>query len=140
MRQVLKAVGTVTTVLSLLAGIHSVAAHHSFSMFDFSKRVTVNGAVKELRWVNPHVSLLVYGATKEGEEPTEWLLEMTSPSVLSRLGWTKASFKPGDRVRAEFSPLRDNQQHGGSLMKITSIETSKTYSTNLLEQEDSDIK
>jgi Family of unknown function (DUF6152) len=102
--------------------------------------MTVDGAVKELRWVNPHVSLLIYGTTQKGEEPTDWLLEMTSPSVLSRLGWTRSSFKPGDRVRAEFSPLRDVEEHGGSLRTITSIETGKTYSTNLLEQEKPDLK
>ena len=104
-------------------------------MFDGSKRVTINGAVKEVRWVNPHVSLTIFGATEVGEEPTTWLLEMTSPSVLSRLGWTRTTFKPGDRVEAEFSPLLDAEEHGGWLTSITVIETGKTYSTNLLEQE-----
>jgi Family of unknown function (DUF6152) len=140
MRQLLKAVGTVVGGLGLLAAIHSAAAHHSATMFDGSRSVTVNGAVKELRWVNPHVSLLIHGTTKEDEEPSEWLLEMTSPSVLSRLGWTRTTFKPGDRVRADFSPLLDDQEHGGSLRRITSLETGKSYSTNLLEQEKSDIK
>jgi hypothetical protein len=140
MRQHLKAFGAVSAVLGLLAGINSVAAHHSGAMFDGSRSLTVDGAVKELRWVNPHVSLLIYGTTRKGEEPTDWLLEMTSPSVLSRLGWTRSSFKPGDRVRAEFSPLRDVEEHGGSLRTITSIETGKTYSTNIIEQENPDNK
>jgi hypothetical protein len=136
MRQLLKAI--VSSVLGLVAGIHSVAAHHSGSMFDHSKSVTVIGTVKEVRWVNPHVTFLVHGATNEGLEPMDWLLEMTSPSVLSRLGWTRTSLKPGDRVRVEFNPLLDDQEHGGSPRKVTSIETGKSYSTNLREPENRD--
>ena len=86
MSQLLKTVGTMSAVLGILAGIQSVEAHHSRSMYDHDKIVIVIGAVKEVRWVNPHVSLLVYGATKDGEAPTDWVFEMTSPSILSRFG------------------------------------------------------
>ena len=34
-------------------------AHHSFSMFDAEKTVTLNGTVKELEWTNPHSWLRV---------------------------------------------------------------------------------
>ena len=51
-------------------GVSSVAAHHSATMFDHSKTMTIKGTVVELRWTNPHVSLLVNGAPKDGEEPT----------------------------------------------------------------------
>jgi hypothetical protein len=81
------------------------------------------------------VSLLVFGTVKAGEEPSEWLLEMTSPSVLARLGWTRTSIKPGDRVEAIMHPLRDAEEHGGSLQNVKSLESGKTYSTNLREQE-----
>jgi hypothetical protein len=81
------------------------------------------------------VSLLVIGTIKDGDEPSEWLLEMTSPSVLNRLGWSRTSFKPGDRVQANIHPLRDAEEHGGSLQTITSLETGKTFTTNLREQE-----
>jgi hypothetical protein len=60
---------------------------------------------------------------------------MTSPSVLNRLGWSRTSFKPGDRVQASIHPPRDAEEHGGSLQKITSLETGKTFTTNLREQE-----
>ena len=55
--------------------------------------------------------------------------------MLSRLGWTRASFKPGVGVRAEFYPLLDAREHGGALRTITALETGKSYSTNLFEQE-----
>jgi hypothetical protein len=119
-----------------MLGIQAVSAHHSATMFDSARIETVTGTVKELRWVNPHVSLLVFGTVKEGDEPSEWLLEMTSPSVLARLGWARTSFKVGDRVEASIHPLRDVEEHGGSLQNIKSLETGKTYTTNLRAQED----
>jgi hypothetical protein len=50
----------------------------------------------------------------------------------------RTSLKPGDRVQAEIHPLRDGQQHGGSLQTITSVETGKSFATNLREQDSLD--
>jgi hypothetical protein len=131
----LKSVGTISAVIGLMVGIQAVSAHHSGTMFDPARIETVTGTVKEVRWVNPHVSLTVFGTIKEREEPSEWLLEMTSPSVLARLGWTRTSFKVGDQVEANIHPLRDAEEHGGSLQNIKSLESGKTYTTNLRAQE-----
>ena len=98
-------------------------------MFDASRIVILHATLKELRWVNPHVNLLVLGSAKEGDPPTEWLLETTSPGRVVRIGWFRTSLKPGDRVQVEIHPLHDDQEHGGSVQKITSIETGKTFGT-----------
>jgi hypothetical protein len=121
--------------LGTAAGVASVSAHHSVAMFDFSRSLTIDGTLKELRWVNPHVSLLIFGITQANGEPTDWLLETTSPGVLARLGWSRTSLKPGDRVRAQIYPLRDPEQHGGTLGTVTSLATGKTFGTYNLEQE-----
>jgi hypothetical protein len=34
-------------------------AHHSYSMFDGTKTVTLEGTVKEFQWVNPHAWILL---------------------------------------------------------------------------------
>jgi hypothetical protein len=136
MRELLRIVGVASTVVGLIAGVHAAAAHHSAAMFDKNKRVTVNGEVKEIRWTNPHVSISIYGASQDGEEASEWLLESRSPSVLSRLGWTRTTFKPGDRVQVELSPLIDSRAHGGDLKKIIAVDTGKSFAPNLIEQED----
>ena len=47
----------------------------------------------------------------------------------------KTSLKLGDRVRAQIFPLRDREQHGGTLERVTSIETGKSFGTNNREQE-----
>jgi hypothetical protein len=131
----IKSASALAAVMIFVAGVGNVSAHHSGSMFDGSKTETVTGTVKKLRWVNPHVSLLVFCTVLAGDEPTEWLLEMTSPSVLVRLGWTRTSIKPGDRIEASIHPLRDVEEHGGSLQIIKSLETGKSFTTNLREQE-----
>jgi len=119
----------------LAAGLHSVAAHHSTTMFDHSKTVTLTGVVVELRWVNPHVSLLIKGSVAE-EEPSEWLLEMTSPGNLVRAGgWSRSAVKPGDKVVIEMSPLRDTDKHGGALKKLTLVDTGQVFTANIRAQE-----
>jgi hypothetical protein len=133
MKTLINLVGIAATAVGLVASSHSAAAHHSASMFDASKIVVINATLKELRWTNPHVNLLVLGAAQEGDPPTEWLLETTSPGRLLRMGWMRTSIQPGDRVRVEIHPLSDPQEHGGSIQKITSMETGKSFGTNLRE-------
>jgi hypothetical protein len=107
-----------------------VAAHHSFAMFDFSKTMTVKGTVKEFRWTNPHVALLVEFAPQPGAPPEVWSLELTSPGNLTRGGWTRHSFKPGDRIEFAFNPLRDGK-HGGAFNKATFLDTGQVISSDL---------
>jgi Family of unknown function (DUF6152) len=106
------------------------AAHHSFAMFDFSKTETVKGTVTEFRWTNPHVALLVQFDAKPGAAPEVWSMELTSPGNLTRGGWTRHSFKPGDRIELEFNPLRDGK-HGGAFDKATFLDTGQVITSNL---------
>ena len=136
MRHLLKSAGVVAVVCGLAASISSVTAHHSATMFDHAKTLTINGTVVELRWVNPHVSLSVNGTTKDGEEPTIWLMEMTSPGNLVRAGgWRRDAVKKGDRVEVAFSPLRDSDRKGGALKRLLVVDTGEVFTANLREQE-----
>jgi hypothetical protein len=133
----LRIVGTLCTMCCLAAGLHSVAAHHATTMFDFSKTVTITGTVLEFRWVNPHVSLLVNGAVNEGEPPAPWLLEMSSPGNLVRVsGWSRTTVKPGDRVRVDMAPLRDESAKGGILKKLILLDTGETFTANIREPQE----
>ena len=49
---------------------------------------------------------------RPGEEVKTWRIEMTSPGVLTRSGWTKRSFEPGDKITLEFGPLRSGGTAG----------------------------
>ena len=109
-------------------------AHHSFSMFDQTKITTVTGTVKEFNWVNPHVSLWVYAAAKEGETPELWTIELTSPGNLTRVGWTRHSISPGDKIAVEIAPLRDGT-HGGAFRQATLTDTGQVLTANFKDQE-----
>jgi len=118
----------------ILAGSPGASAHHSFAMYDPSVTVRLDGTVKEFQWTNPHALIWVIGVTKPGEAPTLWTIELpTSPGNLSRLGWTKHSLSPGDRVVVELNPLRDGQ-HGGSFRKMTMVLTGQVLLVNLRDQ------
>src|SRR4051812_1548876 len=91
-----------------LAGVHIGGAHHSTTMFDHTKTLTIKGQVVELRWVNPHATVSINGVINEGEPAATWLMEMTSPGNLVRAGgWSRNAVKAGDQVVIDFSPLRD---------------------------------
>ena len=126
--------------LGLAAGAYPVAAHHTTSMFDHATTIAMAGTVSEVHWTNPHVAIFVNGTFKEGDAPTLWLLELTSPGNLVRSGgWSRTAIKPGDKVNVDLSPLRDGKK-GGALKKITILETGKVYSANIREQERANLE
>jgi hypothetical protein len=126
---------------AILAGISlTVAAHHSTTMFDHSRSVTISGVVREVQWTNPHVAIFVFGTSKENSEPTLWLLEMTSPGNLVRAGgWSRNAIKPGDKVSVDLSPLRDGRK-GGALKKITLVDTGQFYTADIRAQERANLE
>lgn len=109
----------ITMALLALLAAGTVAAHHSFAMFDQSQRVTLKGTVTAFQWTNPHafIQLAVTSATGAKEE---WSIELNSPNNLKRQGWSSTSLKPGDQVTLETFPLRDQSDHkGGLFIQVT---------------------
>ncbi len=124
---------TIPILLAIATLAAPAMAHHSFAMFDSSKVVTLNGTVKEFRWVNPHVSLFVL-ADHAGAAPDLWSVELTSPGNLTRLGWSRKSVSPGDKVSVEVNPLRDGQK-GGGFRKLTLVATGQVLQARLIDIE-----
>jgi len=136
MKRLFRSALALTALVGVAAGISSVAAHHSTTMFDHSKTLTITGTVVELRWVNPHVSLSVEGKLKDSVESGVWVMEMTSPGNLVRAGgWSRGSVKPGEKVEVDFSPLRDPSLKGGALKKLTIVDTGQVLTANIRAQE-----
>jgi hypothetical protein len=91
-------------------------AHHSFAMFDQSKVIYMAGTVTEFEFVNPHTWLHLAFVSDKGETST-WSFEAGSVSQLVKLGWSKDSFRVGDKVEIGFRPLKDGSR-GGQLMSV----------------------
>jgi hypothetical protein len=101
-----------------VAGLATPAlAHHSGSMFDPTKTVTLEGTVKEFQYTNPHSWLEIVVVGADGK-PVEWGFESEGPSTLLRAGIKAKSFMPGEKVTVTCHPMKDGRT-AGSLMSVT---------------------
>jgi hypothetical protein len=86
----------ITAVAAMLPLVHAFA-HHSFaSEFDRDQPFTIEGAVNNVVWTNPHGWLHV--DVEEDGETVTYELELASPSTLMRQGWRRNDLVPGDNI------------------------------------------
>ena len=87
--------------LAVILLVSRAAAHHSFAAeFDAEKPVTLKGAVVKWEMINPHGWITMDVPGPDGK-PLQWMVEMSNPNGLMRLGWTKRTLKPGDQITVE---------------------------------------
>jgi hypothetical protein len=104
--------------LTLVAALGApLAAHHSFAPFNLQAEKTVTGTIKQFDWTNPHTWVWIDIAGAQGGTET-WAIEGMSPNFLGRRGWTKSTFKPGDKVSIVIRPMRDGSK-GGMFVRAT---------------------
>src|SRR2546430_17343952 len=83
------------TVLALAA---PAFAHHGTGVaYDSTKPTVVKGIVTDFAWRNPHAQLFL-DVKDESGNLQQYAVEMNSPGVMIRQGWTKRQFKAGDEV------------------------------------------
>ena len=104
---------------AILFATTPLLTHHSFSMFDMDKEVAYKGTVTEYKWVNPHVHMTLQVDSGSGDTSTEgtWDIEGGSTNIMARQGWTKATFKAGDKVTVVAHPLKDGSK-GASMFYV----------------------
>ena len=95
----------------MMIAAQAVGAHHSAAMFDDEKTLELRGTIKELQWTNPHIWIQV--VVEENGVKKEWSVEGGSPNSLSRNGWRRTTFKPGDVVTVRLNPMKDGTPAGG---------------------------
>src|SRR5580704_16006999 len=105
----------------LAAGIFGAAgpvlAHHSFTMFDMTKRITLTGTITSFEWTNPHAYIEIDVPDEKGVVK-HWSIELGSPSILMQSGWKFSSIKTGDKVTLVINPMKSGQA-GGFLSTAT---------------------
>ena len=91
----------------------SAAAHHSFAMFEMDKDVEYQGVVSEWKWQNPHVHFIIDIKPAPGVDAKQagrWDVEGGSINIMTRQGWTRASYKIGDPIRIVGHPMKDGSK------------------------------
>ena len=81
----------------ILGGVIPLAAHHSFGAeYDFTKPVTLTGAVVKWELINPHGWITLDAKDDEGRV-TRWMIETGNPNALIRAGWSVEARRRSDR-------------------------------------------
>lgn len=92
-------------VTGLLIASAPAVAHHGTGTYDSSKSVTLSGVVTEFAFTNPHAALY-FDAKDANGKVVNWAIEMNSPGVLRRAGWTRNTFKAGDQITITVRPSK----------------------------------
>ena len=102
----------VVTVMALALSASAVA-HHSYTGYDRTGSQTITGTVVRTDWSNPHVHLwVVANPIADRSQQQVYAFEVGSVSLMTRFGWTKSTFKIGEKVTVTFFPLLDGRAAG----------------------------
>lgn len=97
-------------------------AHHSIAgVYDTNQQVTIQGAVAEFQFINPHPYVTI-GVRQDSGELQQWKLEMDNRSELVEAGMTKETLKPGDQVVVRGNPLKAKGKVKGRVLYIRKLE------------------
>jgi Family of unknown function (DUF6152) len=94
----------------------ALAAHHSTAEYDLTRPASATGVVTRFEWSNPHSYIFLDSAAQDGVME-HWVIEIDSPHALERLGWSKDSLKPGDKITCSGARAKD----GSSRMRCTQV-------------------
>jgi hypothetical protein len=100
-------------------GASAAWAHHSAAMFDFTRTGELEGVVKDIRVINPHMSLTL--AVSDGKGTRNVSFEGHSVNNFYRAGWRPNSVKVGDKIKVKFAPRKDGHE-GGFVNAFTTAE------------------
>lgn len=102
---------TALIAAAILAGSAPAIAHHGAATFDTGKELVMDGVVTEWVWSNPHCFLKFEVKEKDGSV-RGWTVETSNPPDMVNRGWTRRSFKAGDKVTATVEPVKSGNPVG----------------------------
>ena len=105
-----RSLGIFLAAALLLTAAAPAIAHHAFAAeYDADQPVTLKGKVTKFEWTNPHARFYIDVVDAKGVA-TNWNLELASPNVLKRNGWSSKILQIGDTVTVEGSRAKDGSK------------------------------
>ena len=99
----------VAAAMLLITAVPAIA-HHAFAAeYDADQPVTLKGKVTKFEWTNPHARFYIDVVDAKGTV-TNWNLELASPNVLKRNGWSSKILQIGDTITVEGSRAKDGSK------------------------------
>lgn len=105
--RVVSAIAT-ALVVSAVTSVSPVAAHHSFAIYDFTQQIPFEGVVETLNFKNPHIAMTLEHTNDKGETEIIEFIEGAPANMLARKGLRPEMIKPGTRITAFGSPLKED--------------------------------
>ena len=87
-----------------------VSAHHSHASLNKDDVRLYKGRVTKYSWTMPHVFLQIDAPDEDGNI-VQYTVELQHPPAMARLGWSKDTWKPGDRITWEGPHDKDVNRH-----------------------------
>jgi hypothetical protein len=92
---------------ALFAASLPIVAHHSFAAeYDANAKVEFDGVVTKVEWTNPHAHYYVDVKGADGKV-ANWNMELASPNMLNRNGWTRKTLFEGQQIHVTGSRAKD---------------------------------
>ena len=108
------------SLFALAAGLLVVSApvfaHHGASAYDSKKLTTLKGTVTDYLFMNPHTEIVFEVKDADGKVE-KWTAEAASLVTMSRFGWTKTMFKPGDQITVS----GNRAKNGSYTMRLSKV-------------------
>ena len=102
----------VALVVGLSLAVGTLSAHHGRGQtYNGDQELSVDGTVTEFSWRNPHVTLFLDAVDADGKV-VSWGFEISNVSTMSRQGWSRNIFKPGQEVSVTYNPARSGAPIG----------------------------
>ncbi len=109
----------VLTVLCMVAAVLPARAHHSYANFNMTTLVTMEGTVRQVHWIFPHVAIYVEVEDEHGQVQM-WAMGASTPAGVEDAGVSKDDVQPGDRIGVRCYPIKEGSP-GCALGFVTPI-------------------
>ena len=86
------------------------SAHHSHASLNMSDVRMYKGRVTKYSWTMPHVFLRIDAPDADGNI-VEYTVELQHPPAMARVGWSRTTWKPGDRIIWEGPHDKNEDRH-----------------------------